>query len=199
MTAQMNDIFRHNGEEYSIAGISEGDLFDPELLDLKPVATCTACYRGYVAYFKVFEDHLVLDELNVNLIKEETDYERQAGPTINGVSPEGPKRKSSFFNNFYRDLNFHLEYSGGLLIANGFIEELYVHMGFHPAWKYTQVIELIFENGILQKELDQAQRMEEIREQILESRDESDTYRTDSDESIKEFINRSFDRSYRIF
>lgn len=41
--------------------------------------------------------------------------------------------------------------SGGLLLGEGFIQELYVHMGFHPAWKYLHVIELIFEGGQLHK------------------------------------------------
>lgn len=41
--------------------------------------------------------------------------------------------------------------SGGLLLGEGFIQELYAHMGFHPAWKCLHVIELIFEGGQLHK------------------------------------------------
>ena len=34
-------------------------------------------------------------------------------------------------------------------LADGFIQNLYVHMGFHPAWKYREVHELLFEDGRL--------------------------------------------------
>ena len=34
MTAQMNDTFRFRKREYAVAGISEGELFHPSLLDL---------------------------------------------------------------------------------------------------------------------------------------------------------------------
>jgi hypothetical protein len=41
-----------------------------------------------------------------------------------------------------------LQASGAVVAAHcGFIAELYVHMGHHPAWKYTQVLELIFDDG----------------------------------------------------
>ena len=46
------------------------------------------------------------------------------------------------FNNQYADVNYPIAYTGGLLLARGFIQKLYEHMGFHPAWKYEQVIEL---------------------------------------------------------
>lgn len=46
MTAQIPDLFLHNGVEYSLAGISEGALFEPSLFGLEPVANCTVCWRG---------------------------------------------------------------------------------------------------------------------------------------------------------
>ena len=66
MTAQFNDSFRYRGEEFAVAGISEGELFDISLLDLKPVMACTACYRGYVAQFGVAGAKLVIATLQVN-------------------------------------------------------------------------------------------------------------------------------------
>jgi hypothetical protein len=52
-----------------------------------------------------------------------------------------------WFNNHYEGLAYHLEYSGGLLLADGFLQDLYVPMAFHPAWKHETVLELIFEAG----------------------------------------------------
>lgn len=198
MTAQIDDMFRHNGVEFSVSGISEGELFDPSLLDLKPAGTCSACWRGYQAIFAVSGSHLVLDTLHVNLFTEGEGYERQEGPPINGVRPTGPRGEHDWFNNNYIGLDYHLEYTGGLLLADGFIDDLYVHMGFHPAWKYTNVIELVFANGILQREFDRSERMAEIRQKILNFRDENAASQMPSSEEIRDFVERSFDRTYRM-
>ncbi len=185
MTAQIDDVFRYHETEYSIAGISEGELFDPTLLDLRPVGTCSACWRGYQAVFADDESRLVLDTLHVSLTK--------GGPTINGVVPTGREEKYDWFDNHYSGLGYRLDYTGGLLLADGFIEELYVHMGFHPAWKYARVMELVFADGILQSESDRSERMADVRQQVLDS--PGGPSRT-TDDDIRAFIERSFDRTY---
>jgi hypothetical protein len=191
-------MFRYSGKELSVAGISEGELFEPSLLDLRPAGTCTACWRGYQAVFALSGSRLVLDALHVNLLTGGEGYERQEGPPINGVRPAGPRGEYDWFNNNYIGLDYHLEYTGGLLLADGFIEDLYVHMGFHPAWKYTTVIELIFANGILQQEFDRSERMAEIRRKIIDSRDEDAVSRMPTRDEIRDFVERSFDRTYRL-
>lgn len=196
MTAQIDDMFRYRGADYSVSGISEGELFDPSLLDLQPAGTCTACWRGYQAIFTVSESRLVLDTLHVNLFTAGEGYERQEGPPINGVSPTGPRGEHDWFNNNYTGLDYHLEYDGGLLLADGFIDDLYVHMGFHPAWKYTTVIELIFANGILQQEFDRSERMAEVRQKIIDSPKDNADSRMPTNEEIRNFVERSFDRTY---
>ena len=137
MTAQIPDLFLYNEVEYNLAGISEGTLFEPSLLGLEPVANCTACWRGYRAVFSLVDAHLVLGSLDVTLCEPEGHFVRKEGPTIHGVPPTGPVEQRDLFNNHYVDLDYPLDYTGGLLLARGFLHELYVHMGFHPAWKYT--------------------------------------------------------------
>jgi hypothetical protein len=199
MTAQIDDTFRYRNRECAIAGISEGELFDPSLLDLNPAGTCTACWRGYQAVFALSGSHLVLDALHVNLLKPAgKGYEREEGPVINGVKPEGQRGEYDWFNNHYEGLKYHLEYSGGLLLADGFIKELYVHMGFHPAWKYESVVELIFDAGIVKQEFDRSERMAEIRQRFLESQSEIDSDRMRTEDEITRFVERAFDRSYRM-
>ena len=200
MTAQIDDSFRYRKSEYAVAGISEGDLFDPSLLDLKPVGTCSACWRGYRAVFAVLKSRLVLDTLHVNLIRRidgKPGYERVEGPVINGIVPAPPKKGLDLFNNHYVGLKYHLEYSGGLLLADGFIESLYVHMGFHPAWKYKTVIELVFDAGVLKQEFDRSEQMAEIREMVGKFRRKESSTGMPSEEEIKQFVERAFDRSYR--
>ena len=196
MTAQIHDIFRIRDTEYSLAGISEGKLFDPADLELNPVMTVTACWRGYQAVFAVSDSRLVLDTLHVNLFEEGERCERKAGHAINGIKPTAPEGEYDFFNNHYEGLNYPLEYTGGLLLADGFIHDLYVHMGFHPAWKYEHVIELVFEKGVLTDEFDRSERMAELRRMIAESRVDRVQNRKPTDEEIRKFIEGAFDRTY---
>ncbi len=200
MTAQINDTFRYHAKEYAVAGISEGELFDISILELEPSMASTACWRGYQAQFTVVQSHLVLDTLHVNLLRPgegKNRYEREAGPVINGVTPSPSSRDLDFFNNHYQGLSYHIEYSGGLLLADGFIQSLYVHMGFHPAWKYETVIELIFDGGVLTGEFDRSERMAEIRESISQSWGKENSSRMPSDDEIKQFVERAFDRRYQ--
>lgn len=201
MTAQINDTFRYGNAVYSLAGISEGELFDISILDLKPAMASTACWRGYQAGFAVVQSRLVLDTLHVNLIRpgegKQRQKQREEGPVINGVKPSPSKKEIEFFNNHYQGLNYRLEYSGGLLLAHGFIQGLYVHMGFHPAWKYETVIELTFDAGILKQEFDRSGRMAEIREMVVTQNESSSSGMPTTDE-INRFVERAFDRSYRM-
>lgn len=199
MTAQIDDMFRYRKREYAVAGISEGELFDPSLLGVKPAGAGTACWRGYQAVFALSGSRLVLDTLHVVLLKPGEGYEPEEGPLINGVKPGEPQGEYyDWFNNYYEGLNYHLEYTGGLLLADGFIKELYVHMGFHPAWKYERVVELIFDAGILKEEFDRSERMAEIRQRFLEPRAEDDSHRRPTEDEILRFVERAFDRSYRV-
>lgn len=199
MTAQINDTFRYKKREFSIAGISEGELFDPSLLELKPMGTCTACWRGYQAIFALSNSRLVLDVLHVNLLKPGEGFERDEGPPINGVKPIESQGEHDWFNNHYEGLQYHLEYTGGLLLADGFIDELYVHMGFHPAWKYEHVVELVFDAGIIKHEFDRSEQMAEIRQRFLESRGENDSGQIPTQDEIAQFVERAFDRRYRMW
>ena len=196
MTAQIDDVFRYQDATYAVSGISEAELFDPSQLDLKPTGTCSACWRGYQAVFAIVDSQLILDTLHVNLLAPGAGYTRQEGPPIKGVLPTGPVEESDWFNNHYVGIRYPLDYTGGLLLADGFIRDLYVHMDFHPAWKYKKVIELTFENGILQREFDRSERMAEIRQLILDSRRDGDRRRMPTDREISEFVQSSFDRTY---
>jgi hypothetical protein len=198
MTAQFDDLFLYGEVEYSVSGISGGEVFDPFALGLNPVGSCTACWRGYQALFTITDSRLVLDTIHVNLFEEGEGYVRHEGPAINGIWPKGPVGKNDLFNNHYMGINFPLEYTGGLLLANGFIEDLYVHMGFHPAWKYENVIELIFEKGALKAEFDRTKLMARVRKTVLKSGRKKGRGQSLSREEIARFVDQAFDRTYTI-
>lgn len=119
LTAQIPDLFRYQGQDFSIAGISEGELFNPDSLDLKPVGVCTACWRGYQAIYAIAESRLVLQELNINLADDRGFHVDELGPPINGVMPFEPPGKHKLFRNAYKELLYQLPYTGGVLIADG--------------------------------------------------------------------------------
>ncbi|WP_417394204.1 hypothetical protein [Gimesia chilikensis] len=182
MTAQVSDVFYYQDESYSLAAISDGCLFDPSRLGLEPSGVITCCWRGYVAEFSLLDTRLVLQNLYSNLYEhdnEGTDGQRQSGPEINGMLPRYPEagemededdsvkfNEYVGFKNWYENLKYPIEYSGGLLIATDFIWELYLHMGFQPFWKYERVVELIFDKGGLIKEQDYSCQMQEIRQRV---------------------------------
>ena len=199
MTAQIDDIFRYHGDDYSLAGISESELFDPLSLGMQPVGVCSACWRGFYVVYAVVDGHLVVAELHVCLLGESGDSsDRLAGPVINGVTPSPDQDEDDWFNNHYTGLNERLNYTGGVLIARGFIEDLYVHMGFQAPWKYQNVVELIFDSGAMTQQFDRSEQMAAIRTKAVASLKGTDEDRLHTPEDIHTFVERAFDRTYRI-
>ncbi|MGH2607253.1 MAG: hypothetical protein ACRDG5_11745 [Anaerolineales bacterium] len=66
----------------------------------------------------------------------------------------------------YEGLNHPLPFTGGVLAGKDFIRKLYVHMGFHPAWKFATVHELRFEAGRLTGRADRSEAMARQREAL---------------------------------
>lgn len=218
MTAQINDTFFYQDELYAVAGISEGELFDPAVFGMEPTATSSACWRGWQAQYALAGRQLVVDVLNVNLFDRDKlpgSYVRVQGPPIGGVLPvdddqDGSEdeyeaeetrllralRRAGPCSNRYENLGYPLAYTGGLLLAAGFIRDLYVHMGFHPAWKYEKVVELVFEGGVLQKACDRSAEMAELRNLVLAQAEQGGARERRSDASIRKYIERAFDRRY---
>ena len=57
-----------------------------------------------------------------------------------------------------------------MLACEGFIDALYVHMGFHPAWKFEHVEELIFEGKVDESEVGKLRPGMELLLTIVEQR-----------------------------
>jgi hypothetical protein len=120
-----------------------------------------------VTYSLNINKYLRLKDLFVNLSNVDAkNFEDVRGKVINGIAPRKPKEDESFFNNIYQNINLPLLYNGRILIADEFIHNYYVHMGFHPAWKYRKVYELIFKDGLCISAHDVSDKMEEFRENI---------------------------------
>ncbi len=185
MTAQMSDSFLLEEKKFSLVGVNGSGLFNPSDYNMQPLPRITSCWRGYVCTYKTFHDKLLLDALLINL-----DHE---GPAINNIHPVFSNQGT--FNNTYKNLDLHLDFTGSILIAQGFIQQLYVHMGFHPAWKYETVFELNVSQGHVLETKDVSKEMAELRDKM--SRGPLQPNRDASKQEIENWIESTFKRNYR--
>lgn len=88
----------------------------------------TACWRGYLCWYRVSGGSLRLVRLMVG-----------SGTTVAART---------------------------LLLGRGFIRSTYVHMGFHPVWKFAKVIELLLREGAVTDSLDRSAELAAFRQRI---------------------------------
>jgi hypothetical protein len=163
MTAQINDSCFHRKIDYAVAGISGSGIFDPAAVGIRPVPLNTACWRGYIAHYSILDGELFLTALHTGLSRKDAIRARAGrGPELFGILPTSD-RFGFFYNNFKQRIPF----TGGLLLANDFIRELYIHMGFHPPWKYKEVREVIFDAGRVTDEFDRSAEMATARTKFI--------------------------------
>ncbi|WP_299901332.1 hypothetical protein [uncultured Aquimarina sp.] len=191
MTAQISDHIIYQGEIYDLTGYTEEIPFFVESFGLNPVGKTTACWRGFQRTFIIDKDQLLIQGVDINLKKENS--KKSPLPSINGVTPNTKVRrpKSFFFNTEYEGLNYLIEYSGSLLIGKDFIRNLYVHMGFHPAWKYEKVLEFEFNHGVLVKIEDLSKKMKGIRAELQENENSM------KDINTHDWIESTFNQKYK--
>jgi hypothetical protein len=193
MTAQAQDSLHYLGELHVLAAFSDGEPFSPIDAGYRPVMASTACWRGYLCGYEVKDGRLQLRELWVNHQPGAAPItQRKQPPDLNGIA--AVREETSYFGAWhFRDVGLPLAYTGGLVIARDFIRELYVHMGFHPAWKYLHVHELVFEQGRLVDARDASPEMARLRTHFQEGL-KPDPAATR--EQIEQWIAGCFSRDY---
>ncbi len=139
MTAQMADVFLYEGESFSLVGLDGEGLYTPESFGMHPFSTCTACWRGFVMTYDCVDNKLLLQAMDVNV--------HEAGP-INGIDPSPSE---DFFKFRYDNLQLNTLFTGTILLAKDFIQEMYVHMGFQRPIAFKTVLEIHIENGEISK------------------------------------------------
>ncbi len=159
MTAQRSDLFIYEGREFQIAGVSGQGLFNPLDHGIRTWPCTTALWRGFHCKYALSKNKLILKELEI--------CHEGDPPSIFGVSLVEPERTTSR-RAVFQDLAWPLAYEGGMLLGAEFIRQLYVHMGFHPPWKYRKVMELIFKEGVLIETHDRSEQMAQVRERMQE-------------------------------
>ncbi|WNG46798.1 hypothetical protein F0U60_23755 [Archangium minus] len=165
MTAQISDSVQYTNRTFSLRGVKGSGLFEPRQHGLNPQMVSTACYRGYICTYDVSNGGLFLEELLLGLEpREELAARHGKGKPLFGRVPRymGQPHGSVV----YEQLHWPTLFSGGLLVATDFIQELSVHTGIHPAWRFKEVHELLFEEGRLVEAFDCSVAMTRVRERM---------------------------------
>lgn len=166
MTTQMTDGVTYLNESFQICGVNGTELFDPAAHGLNPQAPSTACYRGWMGEYAVTERLLLRDLFVFHDAGLPAKNKTANGPVINGIHPTKPESWGGF-NCLYKDVNIPSSFSGGLLVASGFLREFAVNMGYHAFWTYSRVVELIIQDGQLVSAADKSSVAQEIRDKHL--------------------------------
>ncbi|HEU0293077.1 MAG TPA: hypothetical protein VFR47_10105 [Anaerolineales bacterium] len=223
MTAQITDQFVLRDQRYTIAGVKGNELFVPENFGLEPFSLGSGCWRGYVCEYGLKDEHLVLERLGISLgyyaepeaeLKARRKFQDIEGPPINGVIPFKPTKPidkiagkkliihgildqdCEYFNNAYKGLGLRINFTGGILIGDGFIERLFVGMGFQPAWKYKMVMELSFVDGMMTEQRNVSHQIGELRQKMIKQRLEPDLKA--SKDELRTWIESAFSLDYDL-
>lgn len=189
MTAQASDPVHYRGRVFSLAGVSGGDLFDPLAHGFNPRSVVSFCWRGHTCEYAVEDERLLLRSLSVFF---DHRYPETIPPNEwEGVTGTTGKNRVC---TRYAPLARLVPFTGGLLLADGFIKELYVHMGYHPAWKFREIHELLFEAGRLTSESDLSKSAEEFRKTLSPGKLRPDD--PDDRRRVTEWIRQAFSLEY---
>ena len=162
MTAQASDRITYRDQEFSLVGWEGAGLFDPAQHGLKPFQVSTGNWVGYICTYAVADDTLRLERLEIGFGADDRAASlRGEGPLLFGVRPRLTEQDSYAV---YERLGQIMPFSGTLTLGADFVWSTYVHMGFHPPWKYRVVWDLTFEAGKLVAESDRSADMARMRE-----------------------------------
>jgi hypothetical protein len=85
-------------------------------------------------------------------------------PPINNLYPVPVE--GDFFDYSYNHVDLKMNFTGVLLLGEDFISDLYVHMGYHPAWKYKKVTALCFNKGEMIESKDISEDVDKLRDSM---------------------------------
>ena len=160
MTIQVGHLYRHGNIDYSIVSSTNPFPFDPKDYGIVPFPRCTACHRGYWCCYTAVDNQFVLDDLFINT-------QDDIYPSICGITATVEDNRAMYMNHhIYRRLHIPIDYTGKLLVGRNAIPTYYVDGIFNDPWKYKDLKELIFENGLLVDMIEQSDTAKDIRKLV---------------------------------
>jgi hypothetical protein len=187
MTAQIPDGVVVDGTTWALVGINGQGLFDPAGFGLQPISLSTGEWRGFTCRYAIEAGRLRLAHLSIGRLREEAGTAAiERLPSIARSTQDRARWEFDFEG-------LEVPFTGTLLLGDEFIRDLYVHMGFHPAWKWGRVLELQLAGGEVTRTADRSAEYAQIREQQrgqpLEPGPKADA------NAIARWIRGTFDRS----
>ena len=194
MTAQINDRVFHRKIAFSITRFHGTGLFEPGLHGIVPGMMHSACLRGYHVGYVIEDSQLFLTNITFGASDSHAEDSREGRvPSLFG---RHARLGGSVFNCWIIDDLYHpITFSGGLLLGANFIQELYLHAGFHPLLKYRDAREVLFENGRLSEDFDLSSDMQAIRTRIREQQLEPRLGNAHS-RMVDQWVQECFSRDY---
>lgn len=162
MSAQLPDRFIFEGKEYDVISSAPPKLFDPFHWGLHPVPPHESCLRGTIATFIMKEESLYLKDLRTWTRQEPPSRLAEGNGLIDLHSTECPEY-------FYQGINAPIPWSGEIVLGRAFLWPLLLPRGFQPAWKYKEVMRLLFEGGNLRAFGDVSKKIARLRADVMET------------------------------
>ena len=177
MTAQIGDIYRYQSKEYDMVALSAPIPFHPKNYGLIPHESCTACHRGYWCTYTILDGHLVLNDLY--LFNKDGNY-----PLLNGrdISPQkfkeflGCKKGGTelepvllpayYGHRVYEEVNLLIDYTGRILVGRTHTPTNHIEGIWNDPWRYKELLEFVFDGGVLTDIIDQSETARDIRKMI---------------------------------
>ena len=192
MSQQEKDNFIYNKKEYKLVSIEFPQKYlNWKTFKLNPVEISTACYRGFINTFAIYENNLVLNDIYTNnqTINKNGEMETINIHKINGVFPEIEEPKENLIEEYknyriiiYKNINFKMKYNGSLIIVKNYIQGYesgpYAFLNISP-FCYKDIIKLQFNKGKFVKETnlsDFAKKIRNERKMSKKIKDKSDAY-----------------------
>lgn len=170
MTAQIQDTVEYKGETYLLIDHHGKSPFDPERYGLEVTGKSSICWRGYACTYRIEKNIIQLDTLEASVGRYEgAKYVELELPRINNVEGERQESTAQVFNAKYEHLHLQLPFSGTLILAKDYSENLGQPIGMETKWMFNLVLALTFKDGILKEVKDISKEMELIRKQRIKN------------------------------
>lgn len=167
----------YSGKSYSILSVEQEHIIHPVAFGMLPLSAASL-QCNYSGFFHLEDYQLKLDKLLLH-----------GGDSVNAASKEQEK--------IYDFMNCTVSYNGAILIANKLLKEYFLKSDKPACFSYQNVIELVFEDGVLITAVDQSRAMQRIRKNLeLGLRILTDPGDV---RCIQRFMNSSFIGDYKPF
>ena len=188
MTAQIQDTVHYDGTAFALTAVDGVGLFDPTAHGLTPAVLSTACWRGFICTYRVDKGTLLLTDLEIGL--RENQHPQQT-PDLFG-QPAVRARAKPFHEGAlqYRPAA-PIIFTGRLLLGAKGATDIYLNMGFRPAWFYQDVRELVFADGLLLSTTNRSAAAAETRAVLG-----PDGAKPQNGESISDWVDRTFSLTF---